>query len=111
MNRQQIRYRIAGGRQSQIRSIDDFGNKRCAARYFDGLAAVGRLVAPGAPGLPCVCAAEIFRARKLVATVIDHVMTADTRHNLRTQLFNLDLNGDRREDDERLQYVRGNHDP
>ena len=49
-----------------------------------------------------ICAAEILRAWKLVATVIDHVMTADTRHNLRTQLFNLDLNGDRREDDERL---------
>jgi hypothetical protein len=72
---------------------------------------VGRFVTPGAPNFSCVCAAEIFGAWKLVATVIDHVMAADARHNLRTQLFNFDLNGNRRHDQERLQYVRGNHDP
>ena len=111
MNGQQIRYGVAGGGQSQVRSVDNFGNQRCAARNFDGLAAVGRLVATGAPALSCICAAEIFCAWKLVATVVDDVMAADTRYNLRTQLFNFDLNGNQRDDQERLQYVRGNHDP
>ena len=111
MNGQQIRHGIAGGGQSQIWSIDNFGNQRCAARNFDGLAAVRRFVATGAPALSCICAAEIFGPWKLVAAVIDHVVAADPRHDLRTQLFNLDLNGNGGHDQERLQYVRGNHDP
>ena len=60
MNRQQIRYCITGGRQSHIRSIDNFGNQRCTARNFDGLAAVGRFVASGASCFSSVCTAEIF---------------------------------------------------
>jgi hypothetical protein len=37
-------------------------------------------------------------------------MAADAGHHLWTQLFNFDLNGNGRNDQERLQYVRGNHD-
>jgi len=69
-----------------------------------------RLVASGAAGGSGFRSAEVFRAGKFVAAVIDNVAAGQARRDVGAQLFNLDLNGNYRENHKELDEVGRNQD-
>jgi hypothetical protein len=69
-----------------------------------------RFFSTSAAGVPSLSAAEIFRARKLVPTVINHVVAGERGSDVGTHLRDLHLHDDHSKDQERLQQIGGDHD-
>jgi hypothetical protein len=70
-----------------------------------------RFISASFARVPSFSAANILGAWEFVAAVIDHVVAGESGRNVRSQLLDLYLDEDRREDQERLQHVRRDHDP
>ena len=103
LNGQQVRHRVARGRKLKVGRVHDFGNERAAARNLDGLGAMVRFVAAAAAGGSGFSAAQILGAGQLLAAVIDHIVTRKSGRDEGTQLGDLHLDRDRRENQKGLQ--------
>ena len=86
---EQVRDRIGGRREFQVRSIHNAWRERRTASHANGLRAMMSLLAASAAGDAGLRAAEIVGARQFVAGVVDHFIRANLRRGVGTETVNL----------------------
>jgi hypothetical protein len=101
--RQQIRYRIGGRRQLEIRGIDDFFGERSAASDTNGLRAVVSFLASRSCSFSCLRSTEVFGARKFVAGIVDNFVRMKLGRRVGAKAVDLARESDRGEYQEQLQ--------
>jgi hypothetical protein len=106
---EQIGHRVRGGWEFKVGSVDDFGSKRAAASYVNGLGSMMGFMTSGAAGGSGLGAAHIFCTRELVAGIIDHFVGTYLWCGVRTEPGNLARNYYDDEKQEGLENPTGKH--